>query len=123
MVRIAILSAVAFTLTACGPAQESAEIEATESQTATVELGCSAYQQSQYIVPGNWIVCGTRPFAESTTFIFTNNSGSNATVRLQSGPDLVYKTFSPGATWWWHQYYGGYVRIEPVNGPIFVKMN
>jgi len=123
MMRPAIIGTVACMLAACGPAQESDEIEAIESQTDTVELGCSAYQQAQYIVPGNWIVCGTRPFAQSTAFTFTNNSGRTATVRLQSGPDLIYKDLGPGTTWWWHQYYGGFVRIEPVNGPIFVKMN
>lgn len=121
MMRLAIIGATCL-LAACGPAQESEELDALGEQAEALELPCSAYSQSEYIASGNWIVCGTRPFGNYTNFFFTNAMGYDTQVRMQSGPDLTYLTVPTSGLSWSHKYYGGYVRIEPVSSNMFVSM-
>ena len=123
MLRSAIIVATSF-LAACGPVVEGDELEPLGEQTDALELPCLAYTQAQHIASGNWIVCGTRPFDQTTAFTFTNIAGRDVNVRLQSGPrDIVNLTVPawPATTWWWHKYYGGFVRIEP-NGSVLVSL-
>ncbi len=118
-----IIIGVSCMLAACGSAPEASEGESLGEQADTLELPCSAYQQEQLINSGNWVVCGTRPFAQYTNFQFTNQTGSSISVRLQSGPDLVYWTLPAWSTTnKSRQYYGGFVRIEPVSSSIRVLM-
>jgi hypothetical protein len=120
MVRAFIIGATCL-LAACSPAEEPDSLEQPGERAEAIELPCTAYLQGQNISAGNWIVCGTRPFATYTNFHFTNPAGSDILVRMQSGPDLVYLTVpASGELVWSHQYYGGFVRIEPVNTSVTV---
>jgi hypothetical protein len=121
---IAVIAAGA--LMGCGAAPDTgAELDENGEQSQPLLTGdwCVAWDRTQTVPLDHFTDCVTRGGSTATQFTLTNFGPSTKSVLLHSGTD--YRVLSlPGglATFWSHQYFGGVVRIVPLDGSIGVRL-
>jgi hypothetical protein len=118
-----IMVIAACALMGCGAAPEELDEKGELPQALLTGDWCVAWDRTQTVKLDHFTDCVTRGGNTATQFTFTNWGPSTKSVLLHSGPDYQTVSLTGGLTTFWsHQYFGGVVRIVPLDGAIDLRL-